>query len=79
MRQYIWDETGSPNRGNQTTVTLADAVRRLGEVMARLGPPFGPLELPAPVPDEGYTAFGRVPGDATTLLRLMAERDAALL
>ena len=34
---------------------------------------------PAARNDEGYTAFGRVPGDATKLVRLMAERDAALL
>ena len=118
-------------------MTPAAVLPRLGEVMARLSPPFGPRELPPPVPDddplddippdyaeflrladgascgaagwtaliaacnagnteiarmlldagadpaarndEGYTAFGRVPGDATKLVRLMAERDAALL
>ncbi len=49
-------------------VALLDSVRRLAEVQARLMPPYGPIELPAPVPSNeplndiaaGYAAFLRI-------------------
>ena len=49
-------------------MTPAAVLPRLGEVMARLSPPFGPRELPPPVPDDD--PLDDIPPDYAEFLRL---------